>query len=386
MRGTALSDITGADRGFNVGADVLTHTADGVSLATVYAEIQASLEEWNRSRGVISRLFTFDTTDPFAQLAKDPKPGEDFEEESEFGQPKAARIEADWLRMGYPLNWYDSATRFTRRFLRDVTADQLATIHADRLEADTRLTFRKTLSALTDKTVAGSRKTNKEGYEVFDLWDGSAGETPKAWGGKTFTGTHNHYLVSGAATVDSADLEQLILTIQEHGYGIRESNERIVLMMRKETAIPDAIRGFRRGVENNNSAVAKYDFIASDATPAYLTAESIIGSVPPGTWNDLPIFGSYGDALLFESYWIPEGYVIALATSGAGSVRNPLAFRQHANASLHGLLLTSDDTAANYPLQNKFYTRGFGVGVRNRSAAAVMQIKASGNYENPTWP
>ncbi|MCB8043602.1 hypothetical protein JM654_03680 [Microbacterium oxydans] len=39
-----------------------------------------------------------------------------------------------------------------------------------------------------------------------------------------------------------------------------------------------------------------------------------------------------------------------------------------------------------YPLVNSYFTRGFGVGVRHRGAAAVMQIKASGSYQNPTWP
>lgn len=384
MNGIALQDITGADRGFNVGADVLTRTADGVLLASIYEDFVAALDEWNRGRDVISRLFTFDTTDAFAQMAKDPTSLTEFERASEFGQPKTLKARIEHVRMGYPLEWWDVATRFTRRFLRDATAEQLTSIHAAALEADNRLVFRKTMSALTDKIVAADRKTNELGVPIFDLWDGSAGEVPPTYAGKSFTSGHSHYLVSGAVTVDGGDLKQLVDTIQEHGWGLRASNEQIVLMVRKGSDIANAIRTFR--TDPANLAKDPYDFIPSVSAPAYLTPENIVGTQAPGAWRSLPVFGSYGDAFLFEDYHVPDGYVIALATSGIGSKRNPLAFRQHPNGENQGLRLVSDDGKAQYPLLNKFYERGFGVAVRNRSAAAVMQIKASGSYENPTWP
>ncbi|KXZ61381.1 hypothetical protein Mlaev_00640 [Microbacterium laevaniformans] len=388
MHGIALSDITGADRGFNVGADVLTHTADGVPLASIYNEFVAALEEWNRGRDAISRLFTFDTTDAFAQMAKDPKGGPEFEEASEFGQPKSARANIDWMRMGFPLRWYDIGERYTRRFLRDVTAEQLEANHRAVFEADNRLLFRSTLSALTTKVVAANRPVTKpEGNTIYDLWDGSAGEVPPTFAGKTFDSTHSHYMVSGAATIDGGDLKELTDTIQEHGWGLRESGEQIVIMVRKGSTIANTIRTFRQDpTDATTLAKNPYDFIPSVAAPAYLTPENIQGNQAPGTWQGLPIFGSYGDAYLFESYWIPDGYAIALATSGAGSTRNPLAFRQHPNKASQGLRLVSDDGKAQYPLLNTYYERGFGVAVRNRSAAAVMQIKASGSYDNPTWP
>lgn len=384
MNGIALRDITGADRGFNVGADVLTHTADGVPLANIYNEFIESLNQWNAGRDVISRLFTFDTTDAYAQMAKDAKGGPEFEEASEFGQPKSARANIDWMRMGFPLRWFDIGERYTRRFLRDVTAEQLEANHRAVFEADNRMLFRSTLSALTSKVVAGSRPVTKpEGNTIYDLWDGSAGEIPPTFAGKTFT-DHSHYLVSGAATIDGGDLKALIDTIQEHGWGLRTGGEEIVLMVRKGSAIANAIRTFR--TDPADLAKNPYDFIPSLSAPAYLTPENIVGTQAQGTWQNLPIIGSYGDALIFEDFQIPDGYVIALATSGAGSSRNPLAFRQHPNRESQGLRLISDDGKGQYPLLNTFYERGFGVAVRNRSAAAVMQIKASGSYDNPTWP
>jgi hypothetical protein len=39
-----------------------------------------------------------------------------------------------------------------------------------------------------------------------------------------------------------------------------------------------------------------------------------------------------------------------------------------------------------YPLQDSFWARCIGVGTRHRGAAAVMQIKATGNYVAPVIP
>jgi hypothetical protein len=36
-----------------------------------------------------------------------------------------------------------------------------------------------------------------------------------------------------------------------------------------------------------------------------------------------------------------------------------------------------------YPLQDSFFARGFGVGVRHRSAAVVCQITSSNSYTAP---
>lgn len=378
---TVIRDIYGADRGFNVAADIQTRTADGYPLIDIYREFVDALNEWNQSRNVFSALFTSVTTDSFFQLPTNPEQGEEFELQSEFGVPKAMRRNVDYFRMGLPLDFYDAATRFTQAFLRDASREQVELQFSNALEADNRLVFRKTMQALTTKVTAGNRDTNENGVEIFDLWDGSAGETPPPFAGKTFSAGHSHYLVSGAAALDSGDIEALISTIQEHGFGLRNTGERLIVLVHPDEA--NAIATWRRGVENANSAVAKYDFIPAQGAPAYLTDETIVGDRPPATYNSLAIEGSYGDAWIIKDYQVPTGYVIATATSGSGSTRNPLAIREHVNSEYRGLRLLTVD---NHPLRNAYFQRGFGVGVRNRSAAAVMQIKASGSYVDPTWP
>jgi hypothetical protein len=375
-----VRDIVGSDRGINVHADL--RTADGVSFDTLWDEYTASLDVWNEARTAIAQIFSFATTDSQFVLP-DGENDIEFESESEFGIPIAGRANTDYFRMGIPLDWKQSRSAFTRKFLRDTSRAQIDAQHGSQLEADNRRVFRATMNALTTKAVAGSREVNENGVQIFDLWDGSANEFPPAFAGRTFSSTHDHYLVSGAASIDSGDVETLIDTIQEHGFGLRSSGEQIIIMVHPTQA--DAIATWRANEANANGATAKYDFIPSESAPAYLTATTVIGGTAPATFASLAIEGGYGDAWIHKSWFVPAGYVIAVATAGPGSRRNPLALREHPVSSYQGLRVLPGSTGF-HPIVESFYERGIGFGVRHRSAAAVMQIKASGSYQNPTWP
>lgn len=67
----------------------------------------------------------------------------------------------------------------------------------------------------------------------------------------------------------------------------------------------------------------------SAAQPAYFTTEHLVGAIPPVDFNGLQVQGSYGDAWLIESHYVPAGYVIVAATGGLDSDMNPVGFRQH---------------------------------------------------------
>jgi hypothetical protein len=90
-------------------------------------------------------------------------------------------------------------------------------------------------------------------------------------------------------------------------------------------------------VEYGGAAVPKWDFIPSAAQPAYFTTESLVGSIPSADFNGLQVQGSYGDAWLVESHYVPAGYVIVAATGGLDSDMEPIGFREHPNAAYQGL-------------------------------------------------
>lgn len=374
-------DIYGADRGFNTSADSLTQTADGVPLNEIWDEFQTALDEWNSGRTAFQALFSHATTDAFALLGKDFSNEVNFEKASEFGVPRAARAKPDFIRLGYSFDWFDLSLRYTRWFLREASAEQVRAQQIAAFEADNRMVFGGIMRALTTKPASvENRALSPEGLPIYSLWDGFADSKPEPFGGKTFNPGHQHYLVSGAATVDGGDLKTLIDHIQEHGYGLRASSEQIVIFVHPSDF--DVIRTFRR--DPNDALLHPFDFVPSVNAPAYLSPDEIVGDKAPASYQGLSIEGSYGDAWIHSDYLVPQGYVIAVASSGPNSDRNPVAFRQFVRPESQGLLLVSENTA--YPLVGSIYERGFGTGVKNRSAAAVMQIKSSGSYENPVWP
>lgn len=367
-------DLFGSGRGISSAGDIITSTTDGVDLNTLWDEFQETLLLWNAGRQRIVDILTYPVTD---LVEEEPLvEGDDFEEASEFGVAQSMRPDIDYTYLGYTFKWYDKASRFTWKFLADAPANRVQAQHALALEADNRLIFREVMKRL----FSNANTTNKEGVPVKAFWNND-GTTPPEFAGKTFASTHDHYLVSGAATVDSEDVEQLIDTIAEHGYGPAQGSQIVILANKQEV---DKIRAFRANTVNNNSKTALYDFIPSAGQPTLiLPSNGLLGSLPPTTWNGLAVVGSYGNALIIEESYIPAGYLVAFATGGLANLGNPIGFREHANPQMRGLRLINGDRAG-YPIINSYYQRGFGTGIRHRGAGAILQVKASGSYTAPT--
>ncbi|QCC76711.1 hypothetical protein E2C04_04805 [Nocardioides daphniae] len=345
--------------------------ADGTDINSIWDEFISTLDLANQKRSALVDLFTFQTTAKGETVLQTPGGTSDFEEASEYGVPKGARLEAGMLPMGYTFKWYDLATRFTWKYLADASANQVAAVHNGALEADNRLTFK----AIMNRLFSNVNGVNEDGTTVYSLWNGTDGKAPPEHNGSTFPSTHSHYLTTGTAALAPADVEVLVDTVKHHGYGDGDGQTLVVLANPEEA---DVIAGFRSG------SGAKFDFIASDDAPPYLTAETLVGSRPSGQFNGLKVLGQYGYALIVSNPLIPAGYVACLATGGSNSERNPIAFREHVQTSLQGLRIVKGKTP-DYPLIDSYYNRGFGVGVRHRGAAAVLQVTTNASYTAPTF-
>jgi hypothetical protein len=356
-------------KGISSRGDILNRTLDGVSLDTIWDEYTQTLSIWNTHRNPYVNLFSNRTT-LTGEATTQAITGDDFEEASEFGAPKSIRSQAELTVVGYPLKWYDAAVRYTESFLRDAPASQVQAQHSAALESDNRLVFRETMRALMTQTTLGSRRQNDTGATIYSLWDGEADAIPPEFAGRTFASGHTHYLTSGAATVDGGDLRDLINHITEHGYGVGPG-EQIVILVHPNQG--ETIRGFR--VANG----APFDFIPSESAPAFLTTENIVGDKPPAQFLGLEVIGSYGKALVVEDYYMRAGYVVATATGS----RSPLAVREHVRPEYQGLRLLPGSSSV--PILDSRYSRGFGIGVRNRGAAAVMEITTAATYTSPAF-
>ncbi len=364
--------IAGGARGVNTAGDVLTQTIDGRSLNDIWGEFQRTLEIHNGFRRRLVDLLTFGATQAIEDVPQ--ITGDDFEEASEFGVPKGIRG-GEYFSMGYDFKWYDLAIYYTWQYLAEATSQQVESLNNMALEADNRLLFNKVLRAIFNNVtrVANIRNQN---VNVYPFYNGDT-VVPPTFKTYTHTAGHNHYLVSGAATVDSGDLDELETHLRHHGYSTQLGANLILLVNSAQLA---TIRSFRVATG------ASYDFIPSQGSPPFLlpakTGGISGGGQPANQFAGLDVAGRYGKWLIIEEDYVPAGYMVGFATGGVLQATNPVGIREHANAGLRGLRLVKGKDN-DYPLVDSFYNHGFGTGVRHRGAGAVMQIKAAGTFDIP---
>jgi hypothetical protein len=365
-----------AGMGYNASADLLTATADGVDLNTLWADYQAALAQYNADRDRLVNFLSFPVSDPIEEVPIVGHGGAEFEEASEYGVPKSYRPEVDHYNFGYDFKWYDIASRYTWRFLSDAPQSQVDAIFNQAVEADNRLVYTRVFQRIFNP-VNNLANIRGNAYNVYTFYNGTDIEPPPPYKSNVFDATHNHFLASGATTIDPGDLQDMIEHLAHHGYS-KTNGYRVLGMFNKTET--DVIRSFRLGTNG-----ALYDFIPVQGTNPFFIPDTVTLQGTQPSANAVPGFntvGSYGDMLIVEEDHIPTKYGLALASGGRDNVGNPVGFRQHANSSLRGMRLVKGRDA-DYPLIDSYYVRGFGTGVRHRGAGVVMQIATGPAYTPP---
>lgn len=369
-------------QGFNVHADILTKTKDGRDLNTLWTEYQQVLAQYNSQRQSLIDFLTYNVTEPIVSV---PVIGgsSDFEEASEFGVPKGIRPGVSYYDMGMPFKWYDLAARFTWQFLADATTQQVDAVQSAAVEADNRLMFGKVMNRVFNNTTQAAT-IEGNAYTVYPFYNGTDGRTPPPYRTSTFLSTHNHYITTNGAALEATDLDDLIELVTEHGY-TKVLGYSIVVMVNK-AQVP-TIRAFRSAASNGGVVDATHgdwDFIPATGTNATLLPRDVVllGQQPAPQLNGLMVIGAYGDALIVQDDYVPPGYLFCFATGGAANLNNPLGIRQHGNPQLQGMRLIKGPQA-DYPLIDSYYVRGFGVGVQQGGAGAVLQVVTGTTYSQP---
>jgi hypothetical protein len=364
--------IFGAERGYSTEGDVVPALVDGTPTNDIWAELQTTLQLVNESRDSFTAVVTRGTTRAADAVVQAGYDSDEFEEASEFGVPKAIAAAGTPVWLGNPFADYDLATRFTWRFLRDATAEQIVSVHNRALAADNKLINNAIMRRLFDPTPG----VNSDGRTVYGLYSGDD-MVPTRYLWNTFAAGHSHLLTTGSATIDGGDLSDARNHIIEHGYGTGP-NSRLLLFVHPEQL--EQIAVIRVGDDGS-----PFDFVPSRGAPPWLAVEQIVNpeAQAPALYNNLQIAGSWGDVWVAEHGYVPPGYVVMVATGGPNSDLNPISIREHANPVHQGLRLIPGGQQR-YPLIESFYSRGFGIGVRHRGAAVVMQITASSTYTPPS--
>lgn len=361
--------FAGSEAGFNERADVAVAAVDGTDLNAMWKEFQATVALRNAQRNRLIDLLTFKVTKEVDTVSVPSVV--DFEEASEYGQPVGIRGGARFHR-GYDFKFYDLAVRYTWMFLAEADRQQLESYNNMALEADNRMLFTKVMKTIFNNVNLVGVADGNIPVNVYKLYNAD-GEVPPQYKNTVHSGTHNHYLTSGGATVTSANLDSMAAHLKHHGFGVDNGTTLVLLLNSQEI---DTVKTFKVATG------AAYDFIPSSnyGGGVFLTSNAQIIARPSGEVpNEV---GTYGPWHIVEEDFIPAGYMLGLAQGGSGNIQNPVGIREHANPSYRGLQLIPGQRSQ-YPLIDSFYRRGFGTGIRQRGGAIVMQVTAAGAYSIP---
>ncbi|ROR89328.1 hypothetical protein [Nocardioides aurantiacus] len=360
-----------ARQGYSVFSDLMRTTADGRNLNDLFAELNAVAAIHNEQQANFLSLFTQTVTTPVTSVLQTVAGSEDiFEEASEFGIAKSSRTLHDVLDMGATFKWYDARWAATWRYLADATTTEVQANANAIIAADQDNLFgevMRTVFSPTNRKVTDTR-TNAV-YDVFAFANGD-GWTPPTYAGNSFNGTHTHFRTTGAAALNSGDLDEAIDDLKSHGYS-QENGTQVVLFV-------NATEGNRCSTFRVADG-ARADFIPAQGARFY-TEGALVGDQPAASFAGFPVKGAYDDALIIETSRIPAGYLVALASGGALANTNPIMLRRHPR--FPGLTPVSGGNA-DYPLVDSYWTTGFGTGVRHRLAGLVMQVSANPTYAPP---
>lgn len=362
-----FKDLILAERGFNELEGVIRQTQDGIDLRGMWTEFQSVLNLWNRQRQPLLNLLAYNVTKNVETVYY--PTAEDFEEATEFGEPKGRRIGRPFY-MGFDFKWYDAAIRYTWMFLAEADQQQVRALNATALESDAALMFNKVVKTLFNPTNS-SAIINEQNVNVYKLYNAD-GTVPPTFKTNSFLSTHSHYLASGAATIDPTDLDDIAEHLWHHGYRVNTVNRMLILANRQEANI---IRTFKIATG------AKYDFIpnANFGGGVYLPTGQLVAQPKENVPGSI---GTYGPWHIIEEDYVPAGYVIGLVSGGEQNIGNLVGIREHDNPGLRGLRLVKGKDN-DYPLTDSYYLHGFGTGIRHRGAGVVMQITTNGAYAPP---
>ena len=384
-------------KGYGASGDILTRTRDGQDLNAIWQKYNDLLAQFNAARQPLIDLLSFTTTNIIEDVVA---PGQEkFERATEFGIPQAIRPAPAPVARAYPFDWYDTRSGYTFQFLAGgpgqssgASSAQLDTILNQVMEADNSLQFDLVMKAIFN---SANRAISVDGaaYTATALYNADGVYPIPAYKGVTFpSGSHTHYLGSGVnagqTAFDPDDHITLAGLVEEHGY--TRANGFNVLFLMNPT---DANAGIRRFVRNTvfvsggaTTFTSLYDFIPSQGTNLALQLPpgfTLVGGLPANTFAGLDVAGSWGPYLVITDPQIPLGYMVAVATQGRSTNTNIVGIREHANASLRGLVLKPGNQQ-NYPLIDSMFIRGLGTAIGPRGGAAVMQLVQNAAYTTPT--
>lgn len=327
----------------------------------IFDAVQAEIDIVNTQLNQALTTFVEPTTD---RLRRGYGAQQDMEmvEVDEMGTPEVQKYVPTQQNLGFPLRRKMIALQWTRTAFDRMTPRELALQVDSALKADRKNIYRDIKQALFSSTNYSftDRWVDHISLPVKALANADSFSLPFGPNGEVFNAaTHNHYLAT--ASLVAGDISALWKTVAEH----YNSGQLMIYINQAQEAAVRAMTG---------------NFIPY--TPVNIinptTATQAQGTTQP--------FNQYNRAIgLFDQVaevwikpWIPAGYMLCFNTGA----RKPLALRRSDLGTSDFQLVYEDE---NHRLRARNFQREFGLGVQERTSAAVLYI-GGGAYVIPTIP
>ena len=278
------------------------------------------------------------------------------QEVDEYGRPLVTRLGPGWS-VAYPLRIMSDNKGWTDVALAKLTVGELSRQIEDAMAKDKRTLIREIRRALFKKTNWTFDDEQHGSLTIRRLINADSSIIPDYYETSFDGSSHTHYITSGGASLADGDIKAACDTLKEHGL---DGDLRVLFNKAQETAIK-ALTDFTLAYP------AKVDPGASSAKALGLADPDAIGFCEGAEVSIKP--------------WIPSGYFFAYDAAGAPA----LGMREEAVARLQGFHLAAQEGVdSHFPLQNRFFRRICGFGVRHRLNGVCTFIDAGATYTDPS--
>ncbi len=332
---------------------------DGTSYAEIVALMNGAIGAFNAeiySDPLWSALVGY-TDEPTVEYRVGSSNG--FEEHTEFSRADSKRAETEGHML--PIKPYDRMLGWTWDYLRKARRSQIEADIADAIK-DARDLFRvRFLQRLLKRTDDSGAALGLGSAGYSPGFATTAGSTnvdfvPPAWGGNTFSNTHEHYIPAAGGWSTSILLD-VQAELREHGH----EPPYYLIASPSDEAVITGLTGFVPAP----STTVRYGDSVSLANIAQTT-------ITPGVYP----LGAYANIFIFVAPGMPQYYGFGFKTYGANSQRNPLRVRLDKGVMRPQVIAQPHPEMPNglAPIQNLMLFTEFGVGVGDRTNGTTRYV------------
>jgi hypothetical protein len=210
-----------------------------------------------------------------------------FERATEYGVSVAPGPPIEALVLGYDRHDWDKRSDLAWKTLQNSIIEQVRTVFEAIPHADARLVSGRVLRRVLDPAPT---QTKPVGVAAVCGQRTAWRHRPSA--ATPSTGTESMYIPSGAATLDSANIEDAVKDVQSRGYGLSEGSNGQMLII-ANPAEAELIRTWGADQPSRSGGPnARYAVVPAVQAPPHYSADTLVGQPIADNFNGVKVLGA----------------------------------------------------------------------------------------------